>query len=248
MPRPNRHNSIGSFGHSSTRVCLGFRRWDFGFLPRLGALGAAAVLSLLMSGCGQDPAIPLRRDLLETRDLLRAAREENLSLKEQLRQRDEQVRTLQALGEGKRLEKLFTVKRVQIGSYTGGVDLDGKGGDDGVKVFLEPQDARGSTIKAAGDVTIQLYDLAAPPGENLLLACHLTPDQIADKWTNGFLTQYYILECPWGKNVPRHSEITLRAAFVDYLTGLTFTDQKVVTVTLPPTQPATQAASAPVGN
>ena len=250
MTRLRHHRERLSFGPSVLRICSGFRILDFGFAAR-GAFPVAAFLAVLAAGgcAGPDETISLRRQLIEAQDGLRKAQDENLALHGQLRSRDEQIKALQALGAGKRLEKLFTVKRIQIGSYTGGVDTDGKPGDDGVKVLLEPRDAQDSTIKAAGDVTVQLYDLAAPPAQNLLAACHYTPEELAGKWTNGFLSQYFIFECPWGRNVPRHNQITVRVTFVDYLTGLSFTDQKVVTVALPPaTQPAAQASSAPAQN
>jgi hypothetical protein len=207
-------------------------------------------LVLAGSGCtAQDPTVSLSRQLVEAKDSLRKAQDETLALREQLARREEQVQTLQALGAGKRLEKLFAVKRIAIGSYSGGMDLDGKPGDDGVKVLLEPHDAQDSTVKAAGDVTIQLYDLAAPQAQNLLATCRYTPEELAGKWTNGFLSQYFLFECPWGKNVPRHNQITVRATFTDYLTGLSFTDQKVVTVNLTPkTQPGSQATTATAHN
>ena len=66
----------------------------------------------------------------------------------------------------KRLEKLFHVKSINLGRHTGGTDMDGKPGDDGIKVFLLPTDAEGSVIKVAGSVTIQLFDLATDPGES----------------------------------------------------------------------------------
>lgn len=211
----------------------------------LGLCLAAALL--ILAGCAEDPTIPLRRQLIESQDQLAKTREENLQLQQTLRQRDDQVQTLQALGAGKRLEKLFYVKRVQLGTYTGGIDMDSRPGDDGVKVFVEPIDQYGSTIKAAGEVTVQLYDLAAPPAENLLATGRWTVDQLQGRWTNGFLTQYYICECAWGPNVPRHNQITVRVEFTDYLTGNKFTDQKVVQVALPPptTQPVSGPASAP---
>jgi hypothetical protein len=211
------------------------------------ALALAALPAILaMGGCAPDATIPIRRDLIEAQDQLKRAKDEDLALQEQLRQRDEQVRTLQALGTGKRMESLFTVKRVQIGSYSSGVNLDEKPGDDGVKVFVEPVDSSGSTIKAAGDVTIQLYDLAAPPGENLLQTFHYGPDEIAAKWTNGFLTQFFLFECVWDKDhAPKHDQVTIRVIFVDYLTGNTFTDQKAVHVALPGSaQPTTATGPA----
>jgi hypothetical protein len=131
---------------------------------------------------------------------------------------------------------------VQIGTYSCGISVEGKPGDAGVKVFLEPVDQFGSTLKAAGDVKVEIYDLATPPPQNLLHTCRYSVDEIGGKWINGFLTQYFVFECLWGQNIPQHRDLTVRVVFTDYLTGNEFSDQKVIQVTLPPTS---QPASAP---
>jgi hypothetical protein len=204
---------------------------------------------LVLAGCGAtDPSIPVRRDLIEANSKIDHLAADNLALQNQLRARDEQIAALQALGAGKRIEKLYTVKRIEIGDRSGGVGLDDKPGDSGVKVYLEPIDQYGSSIKAPGDVTVELYDLAAAPGENLLCSFRFGVEEVGKKWINGFLTQQYVFECPWDKNPPRHNQITIRVNFIDYLTGQSFAEQKAVKVTLrPTTQPASQptASSGP---
>jgi hypothetical protein len=229
------------------RACFGFRISDFGFLIRSGAALAVVLVSLLASGCGAiDPTIPFRRQLIEANSRIDHVEADNLELHAQLARQDEQVRTLQALGEGKRIEKLYTVKRIELGDRSGGVSLDEKTGDSGVKVYIEPIDQYGSSIKAPGEVTVELYDLAAPPAENLVATSRFGVEEVGKKWVNGFLTQQYVFECPWGSNPPRHNQLTIRVKFVDYLTGQSFAEQKVVTVTLrPTTQPATSSAPSP---
>jgi len=205
--------------------------------------GLLCVATAALAGCGPDPTLALRKDLLDTKDRLRHSQEQNLVLRQQLHGKDEQIQTLQGLSTEKRMDQLFTVHGVRIGGYSTGANLDGKPGDDGVKVFVEPVDQHGSTIKAAGEVTIQLYDLAAPADKNLLSTHTWSVDKLHDKWTSGFMASYYIFEFPFAGARPRHDKITVRVQFVDYLTGKTFSDQKVVQLSLPP--PATQPATAP---
>ncbi len=156
--------------------------------------------------------------------------------------RQKQIQTLQGLGE-KRLGLLFCVTDIKLGKYTAGVDLDDRPGHDGVRVYLTPIDADGHAIKAAGAVKIQLFDLAAKTGENLVSACDFPVDKIAERWSAGFMTYHYRFECRW-KTPPKHDEITVRVEFTDYLTGKTFTAQKVCKIRLPASSPATSTAPA----
>jgi hypothetical protein len=54
---------------------------------------------------------------------------------------------------------LYTVAKIELKPLTGGDDFDGKPGDDGVKVYLVPFDETGDKIKAAGWITIDIFDL-----------------------------------------------------------------------------------------
>ncbi|MCD4823112.1 MAG: hypothetical protein K8S55_00760 [Phycisphaerae bacterium] len=165
---------------------------------------------------------------------------ENLSAR--LATQDEHVKTLQALGGEKRMATLFTVDKIELGRYTGGIDTDKKPGDDAIKIFLLPEDADGSTLKAAGSVKIQLFDLAQPEGKgkgkgegkNKLFAEYTYPvKDIAKHWHGGMLTYHYSFLCGWEKP-PAHADITVRVEFTDYLTGKTFTAQKLCKIKLPP--------------
>lgn len=215
------------------------------------ALPLAALLGLLfaLGGCGvEDQTIPVRRELVDARDRLARSQQQLLDTQKENQRLAEQVQTLQSLGD-KRLDELYVLKKVRVGDYSTGIDTDGKTGDDAVKVYVETADQYYSAIKAAGLLTIQLYDLAAPAGQNLLAECTLGPKELGNKWINGFMSQSFIVECPW-KTPPAHEDITVRIAFTDLLTGVKFTDQHVVKVSLAPvgaaaSQPATQPSTKP---
>ncbi|MCJ7543751.1 MAG: hypothetical protein MUP47_04165 [Phycisphaerae bacterium] len=184
----------------------------------------------------------------ESRDLTRRYQE----LEETVGRQNEQIAILQNLGD-KRLEKLFYVTSLEMGRRSGGVDKVGQDGDDAVIVYLQPVDADGHVIKAAGDVTVQLYDLANPPAENLIGEFHWPVEEMGKTWAGGFLgSSHFSLLCPWPAGPPAHNQITVRATFTDYLTGKTFTAQKIVSVHLPgaaptpaPPAPESEPASAP---
>ena len=140
---------------------------------------------------------------------------------------------------------LFCIAGIELGRYTGGLDTDGKDGEEAVKVYLDPVDSAGSVLKAAGDVKIQLFDLAMLPGENLLGEYQWTADQIGSHWSDAiFGGSHFSFICPW-KQLPKHDQITIRVEFTDYLTGKTFTAQKVVRVRIPSSLPTTAPTSEP---
>ncbi|MFW6133396.1 MAG: hypothetical protein ACOC8F_05820 [Planctomycetota bacterium] len=170
--------------------------------------------------------------LVELREQLAELRETNRGLQQDLVAKRKRIDTLMGLGD-KRLEKLFHVADIKLGRYTGGVDTDGEPGHDAIKVYLRPMDADGSTIKAAGEVTIRLYDLAMPESEELLAVYTWPVEKLSQQWSSGFMTYHFSFVCPW-KTRPRHDEITVRVEFVDYLTGEHFTAQKLCKVDLPP--------------
>lgn len=139
-----------------------------------------------------------------------------------------QIKTLQKLGD-KRLDLLFRVAKIDIGRHSGGVDIDGKSGHDVIRVFLSPRDRHGSAIKAAGDVKIALYDLAAPEGKTLIDKYEFPVEKISQYWTSGFMTYHYSFNCKLSPP-PAGDKITIHVTLTDYLTGKTFTAQKPVTI------------------
>lgn len=154
---------------------------------------------------------------------------------------DQQIANLQTLGP-RRLDKLFTVHRIQFAKRTGGIDLDGQPGDEGVVVYLQPVDENGSVLKAAGSARVQVFDLQAPSGQQLVGEYQVDVEQMAGLWNDRLMTRHYSIRCPWPQqNPPQHSQLTVRAEFTDYLTGRTFHAQAAVNVQLsrrPPRQPA----------
>lgn len=142
-----------------------------------------------------------------------------------------QIVTLQRLGD-KRLDKIYHVTAIKLDRLTGGDNYDGKPGDDGVTVYVQPVDQDGHVLKAAGGIHIELFDLANPDGKRRIGEYQWDSEHARKLWHGRFMTYHYKMECPWRLGPPAHTEITVRAEFTDYLTGLTFREQKLVTVRL----------------
>jgi hypothetical protein len=194
---------------------------------------------IMLTACTPQQPVRLDANMLLEIEQLRTSNEE---LQQQLLHRDEQIVTLQKLGD-KRLGLLYTVQRVALASGTAGANTDDKPGDDAVKVNVELIDQHGSVLKAAGSAKVQVFDLAMPEGKNLLAEREYDPNAAAKNWMSGLFSSYYSFTIPLPAE-PAHGELTVRVEFTEYLTGKTFTTQDVIKVALPP-KPTTQPASGP---
>lgn len=155
----------------------------------------------------------------------------------------EQVATLSRLG-SERLRRLIYPVKIEIDRHSGGYDEDGRPGDDGIIVYVRPIDADGHVIKAAGDIYVQLWDLADTAAQGPIGEYVLDVDHARQAWYGRLMTHHFKVKCPWRNGIPpKHPELTVRVQFVDYLTGQTLRAQRVVTVTLPPQAGAAGSAS-----
>jgi len=199
-------------------------------MMRLGATATVLVIlaaGVLSGGCGPSRGgASDAEQLAQARSELRDLRRENRELKDKIADQEEQIDTLLELGEG-RVEELFHVQRIALGRHSGAVDLDGDDEHDAIRVYLRPIDRDGSVVKAAGSVTIQMFDLANAPNENLIARYEWTPREISKKFSGGFMGQHFTFDCPVDKRSLQRDEITIRVGFTDYLTGKTFTAQEV---------------------
>jgi len=216
-------------------------------MTRPRPLPAALALTWVALCCGCapypqiDPAVAERDRAVEQARTLRLEVE---ALRGRLARSEKQVADLQALG-ADRLSKLNRVQRIRLGSHTGGIDLDGRPGDDAVRVFIEPIDQHGSVIKAAGSVTVRILDAAAERNRILLSEHRFDADRTAAGWSSGLLSTHYRFTCPWGADPPKRDSLTVHVAFLDHLTGKTFEAQKPCKIALPAEPPTTAPASRP---
>lgn len=155
-----------------------------------------------------------------------------------------QVSRLQHLG-ARRLEQLYYADRIEIEQLSGGYDDDKQPGDDGVIVYLRPLDSVGDPIKAAGDIRVELFDLGSSEGERKVGECIVPVAKAQEMWYGRFMTYHYTIRCPWEGRPPTNPEVTVRASFLDYLTGRELNATREVRVLPPPTAGAFSAAPRP---
>jgi hypothetical protein len=199
----------------------------------LTQLAAGLLAAWLVAGCQSPTEVSLRREIGDLRETIKQKDHQLVAQKASLDELDSQLRVARSISEDD-LKRIFYPEKLVIDKLSGGADYDGNPGDDGVTVYLQPVDKDGDVIKVAGDIRIQLFDLAAPPQRNLIGEYFIPVDQVGKLWHGKLWTDHYSIKCPWPKGPPEHTEVTIRAMFVDYLTKRVVSAQATCQVKLPP--------------
>jgi len=207
-------------------------------LSRIAIL-SVATLWMAAAGCSPDPLTPDER--------LQRALHENRNLR---LERQELVRRIAELGGGQtsmtpregvdRLdghaavtEDPFRAVAIDLGRVTGGMDTDGRPGDEGIRVVMAPKDRYNDTVKRAGAVEIEVFDLAMADGSRQLGRWTFTVDQAGREWVGGFGAGSYSFELTWpdGRR-PQHADLTVAVRFIT-LDDRVLSAQRAVRVQLP---------------
>jgi outer membrane lipopolysaccharide assembly protein LptE/RlpB len=187
-----------------------------------------AVIFLAGCGVGSRRMSPAE---LKARNLER----EKAQLAEQLEQREveiaqlqAQIKILSALPEGKR-QNPYTISAVKITRLTSFYDKDGDGRREKLVVYFQPVDPDGDILKAAGSVSVQLWNLNNPSGQALLGQWQVQPQELRKLWFDSLVSSSYRLTF----DAPVSTEalagpLTVKATFADYFTGQLFSGQQVI--------------------
>ncbi|MBN2019412.1 MAG: hypothetical protein JW749_04235 [Sedimentisphaerales bacterium] len=161
--------------------------------------------------------------------------EQEYGEKEQLKK---QIALLQGLPAEKKTEAIYNLKEVKIGKYTNIYEKDDEpntAGKEKLIVYLQPIDETGDSIKAAGEVSVQLWDLKKKESEALVGQWMVKPAGLKKMWLNSAFSSSYRLVFDVSTIVKKAGttgksryEMTVRITFTDYLSGRTFTDQKAI--------------------
>ena len=188
----------------------------------------SALLSLA-SGCDNGTPPSLRNDFEE----LSRERTELKRRVEQLEGENKEltgrVTQLAVMSPEAKLEALPDLVRIELGRRTGVLDSDKDGRKDKLVVYVRPYDKTADTIKAAGSIRVQLWDLNADTDGAQLGQWEIGGAQLKQYWAGTFLTNYYRLTFDVGELLVGHEgELTLNVSFTDYITGKVLTAQKVL--------------------
>jgi hypothetical protein len=197
----------------------------------------ALVVLLLASGCSSAPStanIALRKSNSDLQDQVANLQRQRDADQAQIVALQNRQPTTEMLSQ-QRLEKLYTVQGIKFCRLTGGSTLsDSREYDSGLHVSVVPIDDDGQSIKAAGSVAIEAFDLSAPA--HVRIGRWLfTTEQARASWLGEALLYNFVFDCPW-QTRPNHPSLTIKVTFTDELTGRQFTTQTQVQVRPPPTE------------
>jgi outer membrane murein-binding lipoprotein Lpp len=192
---------------------------------------ASCALAALAAGCAAERTAP--RD-----DYVRLLESKNAALQTDLDAARRQAAALKAGGAAPAPppapEDPFRAVAVRFGKTTGGLNTDGRPGDERLKVVLEPVDADGDVVKRAGRLDLEALEPAAAGAQPQ--AYHrwtFSERDLAQTWIGMLGTRAYVLKFDWPDGrPPRGGSLALVARFTT-LDGRTLTAETTVPVTAP---------------
>ena len=141
----------------------------------------------------------------------------------------EQIQVLSGLKPEVRLENLYDLQKVKLTRYTNIYDKDKDGRYEKLIVYIQPLDAENDTIKAAGYVDVQLWDLNKKQNQALIGQWQVEPSELKKLWFATLVTINYRLTFDLDEIIDNFNEpLTIKVTFTDYLSGKVFKEQRVI--------------------
>ena len=190
---------------------------------------AVCCLHLLTGGCGigserKDPAELKAERLVREKASLTGDAEEYRAEIARLRR---QIQALQNLPEDQR-ENPYELATIKIARITNFYDKDQDGRREKLIVYLQPIDMDGDTVKVAGTVNVQLWNLDNPDGDAMVDQWTVEPGELRKVWFDALITGYRLtFDRPEALDVLAEP-LTVKVAFTDYLTGETYRELRVI--------------------
>jgi hypothetical protein len=155
---------------------------------------------------------------------------DNEKLQRDNQQFSRQVATLQTLDTEQRTAALNILYKIEIGSRSGIFDKDKDGTKETLIVYVTPIDLVQDSIKAAGTMDVELWNLQADnAGGGLLKKWNIPPDELLNLWVSVLANQSYRISLPVEDVVNDEAKnLTVKAQFTDYSTGKTLTAQRAI--------------------
>ena len=130
------------------------------------ALIIGVLLAGVMPGCnGTKP--PAKETVIIMEQQIDRLQRQIVAQEIQIEQLQTQIAKLRGLPI-EEMTELIQVSRIEFGRFTRAFDRDEDGFDDGIVVYLHTLDREGDRIKSAGQVQLELWDLAEDQGNQKL--------------------------------------------------------------------------------
>ncbi|MGE5296036.1 MAG: hypothetical protein ACM3VT_14525 [Solirubrobacterales bacterium] len=190
-----------------------------------------ATLPLFLSGCGIGAERKTPEEMkAEKLQQEKAALTGNVEqYQAEIKQLQAQIQALSILPKDKQANP-YELMAVRIAKISNFFDKDNDGVQEKLVVYVQPIDAEGDVVKAAGTVNVQLWNLNNPNGKAKLGQWQVEPAELRKLWFNAFATTAYRLTFDRPAELKVFSEpLTIKVTFTDYLTGEIFLAQQVIT-------------------
>lgn len=201
---------------------------QFGFFSAAVTLLSLALLPVGGCGIGSERKDPLEikaqrieREKTELMRDLQQCKAENVQLAEQ-------IKTLSAIREDDRIAP-YRLDHINVVKYSNFYDKN----DDGIRekfiVYVQVVDAEGDSLKAAGTVNVQLWNLNNLNGQALLGQWQVEPEDLKTMWFDTLTSSSFrlVFDTPEGLDILAEP-LTIKATFTDYLTGQILRDQHTI--------------------
>ncbi len=187
---------------------------------RISILPVIALYGWSLAGC-EGPAKHIADLNRQIATLQNTNRKHVANLEAQDKEIEKLKEANQILGDLKetRLDKLYSAKTITIDRLSGGLNIDGEIGDEGVVVYASLYDQEGHKFKAAGAIDVFVSDLSNPRAPELIASYEYDVDQTKELWFGRMLTYHYKIECLWQQRPPAGRSVRVSVRFLDYLTG-----------------------------
>jgi hypothetical protein len=156
--------------------------------------------------------------------------------------RDPKLMTVQAIALDPRADNTRADRITLNRALTGGYSHDARFGDAGVSVLIEPRDAHGRLVPAAGPVSVVVLDRGRSGDAARVARWDFTAEQISTLYRKTPYGEGIYLEMPWPGSPPERGHLHL---FVRYTTqdGRNLEASCELDVALPRREPAWQSLS-----
>ncbi len=140
--------------------------------------------------------------------------------------------------------QVYPLRSITLGRPTGGLDEDGKPGDEALQVLVEPRDIDGHTLKTPGTLFIAAQEILPEGLKRPLSQWEISGEALHRSWRSGLITTGYSVVLPW-KTWPTTEKVRVVARFV-LADGRAFEAEKDVTIRLAPGAPRRVAPPAEI--
>lgn len=165
----------------------------------------------------------LRREHLELTTQVAALKAEAQRRETQINALSNQATLTKPAVEGVKLADLPVVTKLEFGAYSGGFDSNGDGGDDTVRIYLQPLDQRGRFFPAVGKAVLQVVTIEPNNAPTEIARREYDAKAFDNAYVAGFTGTHFTLEAKLTSAAAQ--DVTIKVTFTDGQTGAVLTQQ-----------------------